>query len=170
MDEKSPVNAYTRADSSGAAEQVAIFLSGKSQDDLKGTGLQGDPGLLQGVQKDPLGIGFNSISFAYDPSTGNTIQGISIVPLDQNANGKIDDNESFYATQKDLTTAVAAGKYPSPPVRTLYLATKGDPTGPVRDFINWALTDGQAFVEPAGFSQFSPHNIKKPVDRQKKNG
>jgi phosphate transport system substrate-binding protein len=162
-DDKSPINVYTRADSSGAAEQVAIYLGGKSQDDLKGVGNVGDPGLLQAVQKDPLGIGFNSISFAYDPSTGNTIQGINVVPLDQNANGNIDDNESFYATQKDLTTAVAAGKYPSPPVRTLYLATKGGPTGPVRDFIKWALTDGQAFVEPAGFVKLSPDKIKTAV-------
>src|SRR5262249_7467472 len=143
------------------AEQIAIYLGGKSQDDLKGTGVQGDPGLLEAVRKDPLGIGFNSISFAYDPSIGGSpIQGINVVPLDQNGNGKIDENESFYTTQKDLTTAVAAGKYPSPPVRTLYFATKGDPTGPVRDFIKWALTDGQALVEPAGFVKISPDKLK----------
>src|SRR5215475_3379954 len=98
-DDKSPINAYTRADSSGAAEQVSVYLGGKSQDDLKGTGVQGDPGLLEAVRKDPLGIGYNSISFAYDPSNGSPIQGITVIPLDQNGNGKIDDNESFYATQ-----------------------------------------------------------------------
>ena len=48
-DDASPVNVYTRADSSGAADQVARYLGGSSQADLKGTGVQGDPGVLDGT-------------------------------------------------------------------------------------------------------------------------
>src|SRR5260221_173255 len=166
-DDASPVNVYTRADSSGAADQAARFLGGASQSDLRGTGVQGDPGVIEAVLKDPLGIGYNNLAFAYDPSTGNVIEGAAIVPLDQNANGKIDPEEAVYATHKDIATAIASRKYPWPPARQNYLVTKGAPKGAVLDFIKWTLTDGQAFVEDAGFIKTPDDKIKTALNALK---
>ena len=52
--------------------------------------------------------------------------------------------------------AVASGKYPSPPSRFEYLATKGKPTGLTLAFINWILTDGQKFLDAAGYVPLTP--------------
>jgi phosphate transport system substrate-binding protein len=166
-DDASPVNVYTRADSSGAADQVAKYLGGASQADLRGTGVQGDPGVIEAVLKDTLGIGYNNVAFTYDPSTNKVVEGAAVVPLDQNGNGSIDADEAVYATHKDLTNAIAAKKYPWPPSRLLYLSTKGKPQGAALDFIKWALSDGQAFVEDAGYVKVDTDKIQAALDSLK---
>ena len=64
----SPIHIYTRSDACGAAEMWAKYF-GKKQEDLLGVGVFGDPGLAQAVKRDPPGIGFNNIGYAYDANT-----------------------------------------------------------------------------------------------------
>ncbi len=45
---KTKLNVYTRSDAGGAAETWAAFL-GKKQEDLKGTGVFGDPGVAENL-------------------------------------------------------------------------------------------------------------------------
>jgi len=112
----SPIHIYTRSDACGAAEMWAKYF-GKKQEDLLGVGVFGDPGLAQAVKRDPLGIGFNNIGYAYDAQTKQQVKGLRVVPIDLNNNGKIDDDENFYNSMNDLIAAIASGKYPSPPAR-----------------------------------------------------
>jgi phosphate transport system substrate-binding protein len=149
---KAPVHIYTRSDACGAAEMWAKYF-GKKQEDLLGVGVFGDPGLAQAVKKDPLGIGFNNIGYAYDASTKKQVSGLRVVPLDLNNNGKIDPDENFYNSMNDLIAAIASGKYPSPPARELYFVVKGNPKNNkvLTAFIKWVLTDGQKFVHQAGY-------------------
>jgi phosphate transport system substrate-binding protein len=151
--EASPLHVYTRADAAGAAETWAKFLVGKDgkQEDLKGTGVSGDPGMAAAVARDPLAIGYNNIGFAYDQRTGKPVKGLLVLPLDLNGNGKLDRSENFYATRDQLLRAVADGRYPSPPARTLYFVMKGKPKGIVAEFLRWVLTDGQKIAPDAGF-------------------
>jgi len=157
--QSSPIHIYTRSDACGAAEMWAKFF-GKKQEDLLGVGVFGDPGLAQAVKKDPLGIGFNNIGYAYDATTRKQIKGIRVVPIDLNNNGKIDSDEDFYTSLDDLMAAIATGKYPSPPSRELYFVIKGSPRNNkvLADFIRWVLSDGQKFVKEAGY-------IALPKDR-----
>jgi len=145
------IHVYTRSDACGAAETWAQFLGNFKQEDLQGVAVYGDPGLASAVTQDPLGIGFNNLNFAYDADSGKPVEGLQILPLDRNDNGNIDETEDFYADKKDVMVAIADGRYPSPPARTLNLVTKGKPTGVTLAFIQWILTDGQAFVEPTGY-------------------
>jgi phosphate transport system substrate-binding protein len=162
---KAPIHTYTRSDACGAAETWAKYF-GKKQEDLLGSGVYGDPGLALAVKKDPLGIGFNNIGYAYDHNTRKQIQGLTVVPLDLNNNGKIDADESFYNTLDEIVEAIAQGKYPSPPARDLYFVTKGKPQNRiVMEFIRWALTDGQKFVKDAGYINLSNEKIKKEIDK-----
>jgi phosphate transport system substrate-binding protein len=162
---KAPIHVYTRSDACGAAETWAKYF-GKKQEDLLGSGVYGDPGLALAVKKDPLGIGFNNIGYAYDHNTRNQIQGLTVVPLDLNNNGKIDAGESFYNTLDEIVAAIAQGKYPSPPARDLYFVTKGKPQNKiVTEFIRWALTDGQKYVKEAGYINLSNEIIKNELDK-----
>jgi len=147
-----PIHVYTRSDACGAAEMWAKFY-GKKQEDLLGVGVFGDPGLAQAVKKDPLGIGFNNIGYAYDATTKKQVKGLRVVPLDLNSNGKIDADENFYNSMNDIITAIASGKYPSPPARELYFVAKGSPKNNklLAEFIRWVLTDGQKYVHEAGY-------------------
>lgn len=144
------IHVYTRSDSCGAAETLANYL-GKKQDDLQGIGVYGDPGLLEAVKNDRLGIGFNNIGYAYDMQTKAQVEGIRIVPIDVNENGRIDLEEDFYNTKDDIVEAIGLGLYPSPPARDLYLVTKNKFTDVTEEFVKWILTDGQNYIEEAGY-------------------
>jgi phosphate transport system substrate-binding protein len=163
---KSPVHVYTRSDACGAAEMWAKYF-GKKQEDIQGVGVYGDPGLAQAVRKDPLGIGFNNIGYAYDASSKTQIKGLKVVPLDLNNNGKVDPDENFYDAMPDLINAIAAGKYPSPPARELYFVVKGDPRNNkvLTTFIRWVLSDGQKFVFEAGYINLPEKRIAEELKK-----
>lgn len=156
-----PIHVYTRSDACGAAEIWAKFF-GKKQEDLLGVGVFGDPGLAMAVRKDPLGIGYNNIGYAYDATTRKQLPGLRVLPVDLNDNGKIDPDEDFYTSMNDLITAISTGKYPSPPARELYFVIKGNPAANkvLSDFVRWVLTDGQKFINEAGYISLSKEKIE----------
>jgi phosphate transport system substrate-binding protein len=160
------IHLYTRSDSAGASDVWAQFLGGKGQADLKGIGVNGDPGLLDAVIKDPLGIGYNNLGYAFDLSTGKLPAGAVVVPIDANKNGTADPEEVI-STLAEASNAVATGKYPSPPARVENVVTKGKPSGLVQTFIVWILTDGQKFVPEAGFVQLTPDLIAQALAKVK---
>jgi phosphate transport system substrate-binding protein len=159
------IHVYTRSDACGAGEVWAKFM-GKKQEDLLGSGVYGDPGLALAVKKDPLGIGFNNIGYAYDSKTKKQIDGIRVVPLDLNNDGNITADEDFYGTMNDLTGAIASGKYPSPPARNLYFVTKGKPENEiVKVFLKWVLTEGQEYVRESGYITISNQEITSELKK-----
>ena len=160
-----PVHVYTRSDACGAAEVWAKFF-GKKQEDLLGSGVYGDPGLGLAISKDPLGIGYNNIGYAYDSKTKKQLTGLRVVPLDINGDGKITPDENFYDTMDDLVAAIASGKFPSPPARELYFVTNGKPQKEiVRRFLKWVLTEGQKFVNEAGYITLSKESITRELKK-----
>jgi phosphate transport system substrate-binding protein len=157
--DKTVLHVYTRSDACGAAETWAAFL-GKRQEDLKGIGVYGDPGLAEAVRRDPLGIGFNNINYAYDAKTLKPLSGIMILPIDLDGSGKIEPAESLYQDRDAITAAIARGAYPSPPARDLYLVSKGRPQNPLQvEFLRWVLNEGQKFVAETGYIGLSPEKL-----------
>ena len=162
-----PVHLYIRSDACGAGETWAKYL-GKKQEDLKGTAVFGDPGVDAAVQKDPIGLGYNNIAYAYDLKTKRPHAGILVFPIDVNNNGKVDGAENFYVTSSQLISAIAQGKYPSPPSRELYLVSNGKPTKPaVIAFLKYILTQGQKENVPNGYIGVSSSALKASIAKLK---
>ncbi|MFH1612223.1 MAG: PstS family phosphate ABC transporter substrate-binding protein [bacterium] len=162
------IHIYTRSDDCGAAETWAEYLS-FSQKDLRGTGVYGDPGVAEIIKKDPLGIGFNNINYAYDSKTKMQVKGLRVIPIDLNDNGKIDPEENFYNHQNNLIKAITNGIYPSPPARDLYFVTYGKPKRTaVVEFIKWVLTDGQQYIAESGYINLSKNKIMKELKKIEK--
>jgi phosphate transport system substrate-binding protein len=158
--ENTAMNIYTRSDACGAAQMWAEYL-GKSQEDLLGTGIFGDPGIAEAVKNDVLGIGFNNVIYVYDIKTRDKNPGIEIIPIDLNENGLIDSDEQVYNKLDDIMTAIQTGKYPAPPARDLYLISKGKPQNRVViEFLKWIVTDGQKFVNEAGYVKISEEKLQ----------
>ena len=165
--ENNDVIVYTRSDACGAAGTWAKYLGGK-QENLKGIGIYGDPGLAEAVAKDQMGIGFNNTIFIYDINTGTKRPGIEVIPIDLNENGSIDPEENFYNTFDAILKAIAGGIYPSPPARELYFVSKGKPQKQVTlDFLEWTLTDGQKFVKEAGYVTIDKEKINGYLEKLK---
>jgi phosphate transport system substrate-binding protein len=158
------INVFTRSDACGAADVWAKYL-GYKQEDLKGVGVYGDPGLADAVKRDRLGVGYNNIGFAYDASTGVPLDGLAIIPLDLNDNGEIEPQEQLYATRDQITDAINTGKYPSPPSRELNLVTKGSFSGPTQKFVRWILTDGQKYVQESGYIALPQERINQQLSK-----
>lgn len=158
-----PIHVFTRSDAAGAPATWAEYL-GKSQEDLLGIGVYGDPGLLEAVIKDPLGIGYNNLNYAYDQETGEPVAGARIIPVDLNDNGRADPEE-IYDTKEQAVNAVATSIYPSPPARDLNLVTHGQPAGLSREFIEWILTEGQQHVGQAGYVALSADRISAEIEK-----
>lgn len=144
------IHLLTRADACGAA-QIWAKLLGYYQGDLLGTEIVGDPGIAAEVARDRLALGYNNMNYAYDIQTGEPATGLAIVPIDFNGNGQIDVSEDFYQNKTTLIEAIQRGDYPSPPARDLNLVTKGKPSGKVKDFLVWILTDGQEYISEVGY-------------------
>jgi phosphate transport system substrate-binding protein len=161
---KDKVHVYTRSDACGAAETWAQYLGRKNQEDLKGIGVYGDPGLAEAVRKDPLGMGYNNLGYAYDFKSGLPQEGLQIVPIDVNENGKIDPEEDL-KTKSQAVRAVSKGIYPSPPARELYLATKDSYKGLTRVFIRWILTDGQKYVDEVGYIKLTLSQVNEALKK-----
>ena len=158
------IHVYTRSDICGAAATWGLFLGG-TQGDLLGEGKFGDPGIVQAIQKDPLGIGYNNLIYAY--GLGDVApQGTVLLPLDLNANGLADPDEILDTRQK-AADAVASGLYPAPPSRELYLVTNGKPQGIVQAFLTWALTDGQAYVERSGYVRLTDEQLGISLEKNR---
>lgn len=162
-----PIHPYTRADASGAGEMAAKYLGANAQDELNGVAVQGDPGLLEAVRGDSAGLGYNNIAFAYDPESGQPFKGIAIIPLDLNDNGRLDEEEKIYADRSMIVDAIAAGKYPSPPSRVLYLVVKDQPSDAVKSFLRWILADGQQYVSEVGYVRLPDTLLQAGIDQLK---
>lgn len=158
------VRVYTRSDACGAAETWAAYLGNRKQEDLKGVAVYGDPGLTEAVRKDVRGIGYNNLNYAFAGGTGMPVDGISVISIDINGNGRIDPEEDIGSKRKAIG-AIRSGVYPSPPARNLYLVVKGSFGGPAREFIRWILTDGQQFVDEAGYIGLAEQQIRDALSR-----
>jgi phosphate transport system substrate-binding protein len=153
-----PIHVFTRSDAAGAPATWAAYLGDKKQEDLLGLGVYGDPGVLDAVIKDPLGIGFNNLNYAFDAETGQPVAGARVAPLDVNNNNQTDPEE-IYDTRAQAVSAVVSGRYPSPPARELNLVTRGKPDGLAKEFITWILTDGQQYVEEVGYVSLATQQL-----------
>lgn len=132
-----PLHVYTRSDSCGAAATWAKYTGNKKQEDLKGVGIFGDPGLLEAVKKDPLGVGYNNFSYIFTRE-GMVVKGAKIVPIDSNENG-VADSDEIYETRDAAIKAIESGRYPVS--RKNYFFVKGKPQGLVKEFIRFALSE-----------------------------
>ncbi|MFH2141004.1 MAG: substrate-binding domain-containing protein [Bacteroidota bacterium] len=165
--DNSKMNIYTRSDACGAAEMWGKFLD-KNQESLLGIGVFGDPGIADAIKNDISGIGYNNIGYIYDITSGLPYEGITVLPVDINANGKIDSEENFYSSLKEILTAIKNNNYPSPPSRDLYFVSNGKPANIiVIEFLNWILTDGQKYVDASGYVQFTEEKIKSELEKLK---
>jgi phosphate transport system substrate-binding protein len=167
---KVKLESFTRSDACGAAEMWAKYLQGKKQEDLQGLGVNGDPGIADAIRKNTNGIGYNNLNFVYDMTTRKPYEGIAVVPIDFNGNGKIDPEENIYGTLDEVMKAIQNGVYPSPPARDLYFVAGGKPTNKlVLTFLNWVLTDGQKYLSEAGYVPVSSEKLSMGIEKIKGN-
>jgi len=165
---KVDLQVFTRSDACGAADMWAKYLNNKKQEDILGLGVNGDPGVADAVRKNVEAIGYNNLGFVYEMQTRKIYPGLAVIPIDINGNGKIDPEENFYDNIDMVMKAINDGRYPSPPARDLYLVSGGKPTNKlVLNFLQWLLSDGQKFVNEAGYVTIKPEQVTSELQKLK---
>ncbi len=160
-----PVHVYTRSDSCGAAASFAKFLGNRKQENLKGIGIYGDPGILEAVLKDPLGIGYSNFSYVFGRD-GKHMPGIVPVPIDADGNGLAEGIEVI-TTREDAIRAIDSKKYPAS--RKNYFYVKGEIGGLKKDFLRFVLSDeGERIVRAVGTSLPVPRKEREEIVRKLK--
>ncbi|MDP2890108.1 MAG: hypothetical protein Q8P34_14225 [Bacteroidota bacterium] len=121
--------------------------------------------LILAVQKDVYAIGFCKLTDVRDASTNNTIEGIKLLPIDKNKNGRIDNFENIYENLSDFTRGVWIGKYPHDLCGSIYAASSAKPTDEnTLAFLTWILSDGQQFLNQNGYSDLASVEIQSNID------
>ena len=159
------ITLFTRSDACGAAAMWAAYL-GVNQEDLLGLGIFGDPGVADAVRNERYGMGYNNVAYVYDISTRQKYENLEVIPLDLDGNGSITPEENFYASLDSVVSAIKKGLYPSPPARDLYFVAHGKPQREVVIlFIEWILTEGQQYLQEAGYVSLSDQKIAEELRR-----
>jgi len=150
------LNIYTRSDACGAGRVWARYL-GVQQDDLLGEKVFGDQGVANALRTDTFGFGYNNLAYVFDFKTRKVAEGLCIVPVDFNGNGKLDEQELFYGSLNNVLEAIKNGIITSPPARELYFISKGKPDRKlVVEFLKFIFSDGQEIVRELGYVEISP--------------
>lgn len=162
----SPIQVYVRSDAAGAAETWAKFFKA-NQEDLKGVGIFGDPGLAQVVKDDPLAIGFNNLNYVFDLNSKRAAAGIRALPIDLNANGVLDKNEDFYQNLDSLTNSIAKNQYPSPPARDLFFVLRKNASSKlIKTFLTFILQkEAQKQLLANGYVPLDEEHIRESLKR-----
>ncbi len=149
---KTPLTLYVRDRPVCAVKAFASHF-GTDPKELKGAGITGDDNdLVDAVRNDINGLSFNNLGFIYDVKTRKVTQGLAVIPIDLNENGKIDNDESIYATLDDVLNFIERTQHPrfvNEPVNFVF--SKGSSNASAGLFLNWVLTTGQRFQHELGF-------------------
>jgi glycine cleavage system H lipoate-binding protein len=109
--------------------------------------------MIENIQTDPMAIGFVRLADVLG-TDNNLIGNLQFLPMDRNENGVLDYNEKIYANVNEFKRGVWIGKYPQSLITNIYAATGLNTNNQaVTGFLNWMVTDGQKWMEPAGYTE-----------------
>jgi len=150
--EASPITLYTRDKPACAAKTFAAHFEHDPKA-IQGVGVKGDDqDLAKAVKADVNGISFNNLGFIYDLNTRKPVEGLAIIPLDLNGNGKVDKEEQCYGTLDEVIAYVEKThnkKFVTENVNFLFSKSSSNMAAGI--FLHWALTQGQQFSHAFGF-------------------
>jgi phosphate transport system substrate-binding protein len=160
--QKYEVNLYTRESRSCAPIAFASHF-GFDQSAIKGKGISGeDKYLIHAVKKDSAGVTYNNLGFIYDLTTRKPVEGISVIPLDLNGNGKLDAEEKIFDDLDKVIEKLESDKIASIPVENINVVYNVDNTNKnIKLFLSWVLEQGQKYNHDYGFLTFDSETLSK---------
>jgi len=162
---KEPYTIYTRLQKAGAPITFSKYF-GFQQKDIQGKSIAGaDEHLLKAVLRDSTALSYLPLNLVYDQKTGKPLQGVTILPVDLNGNGKVSDDEKFY---DNLTTVIQRLEERSQEeinnVPIEYLNFSVDKSGSSPEaiaFLQWVIQNGGNDLHAFGFLKPEQSRLEK---------
>jgi phosphate transport system substrate-binding protein len=152
---KTPFTVYTRLQKAGAPIVFSKYFK-HQQKDIKGTAIAGaDEHLLKALLRDSVGVSYLPLSLIYDRQTRKPAEGLAVLPVDLNGNGKVSDDEKFFDNLdkviEHLETADSDDRE-NVPVEYLHLSIDKQNASPEAiDFLKWVNENGQGYLHEFGY-------------------
>jgi glycine cleavage system H lipoate-binding protein/ABC-type phosphate transport system substrate-binding protein len=117
--------------------------------------LENPQAVITSVQKDIYSIGFCRLSDLMNEK-GELLQGINLLPIDKNGNGRVDSFESIYSSPVSLIRGIWIGKYPHELCGSIVAASGEKPEGEnLTAFLSWVTTRGGDYLAMYGYSDIA---------------
>jgi glycine cleavage system H lipoate-binding protein/ABC-type phosphate transport system substrate-binding protein len=162
--EKSKAVLY-RINDESISNGLTLFLK---TDKIKTGGIEVENGenMILAIQKDPFAIGFCKMISILDPGNQGIAENISLLPIDRNGNGLIENTEKIYDDFNVFSRGVWIGKYPKVLISNIYSISQVQPDNESGiAFLKWIFTDGQQFLSGNGYSDLLLTERQTTVDR-----
>jgi ABC-type phosphate transport system substrate-binding protein len=149
---KIPVTVYTRLQKAGAPITFAHYY-GYEQQDIKGKVIAGaDEHLIKALLKDSTGVSYATLNLLYNVKNKNVLPGLTIIPVDQDDNGRISENEKSYSNLDALLQSLEEKERKNIPVEYLHLSIGKLNTNPeALKFLLWVIENSQDNLHALGF-------------------
>lgn len=173
---KEPYTIYTRLQKAGAPVTFAKYF-GHEHKDIVGKSIAGsDEHLLKAILRDSTAVSYLPLTLAYDHNSKKPVEGLSILPVDLNGNGKINDEEKFYDDMGrviDQLEQESAKEINNIPVEYLHMSVDGNGTPEAISFLRWVIRNGQGDLHDFGYlnpepSRFQPDKFEQFASKRLK--
>ena len=162
-EDKSPLPVhYYYVEGKIAQEQLHGFL-GEENFEIMGSAVKGMVELREAVQQDAAALAFCNLNDILDPEKNCFPEKIKLLPIDRNANGKIDYFENIYNDPNHFSRGIWVGKFPPQLVSHVYAIAANKPgTEAEQELLKWILTEGQKLLAKQGYTELfsSERNAK----------
>ncbi|HEX6893227.1 MAG TPA: hypothetical protein VF141_21100 [Chryseolinea sp.] len=152
---KSPFTIYTRLQKAGVPVTFAKYF-GHEHKDIVGKSIAGsDEHLLKALLRDSTGVSYLPLTLAYNHASKKPVDGLAVLPVDLNGNGKVNDEEKFYS---DLNTVILQledkpiKEINNIPVEYIHMSVdriNGSPEA--ISFLRWIIHNGQDTLHEFGY-------------------
>jgi phosphate transport system substrate-binding protein len=162
---KAPFTVYTRMQKAGVPSVFANYF-GFEQKNINGKGIAGsDEHLLKAMLRDSTGISYLPLTLAYDHVTRKPVAGLTVLPVDVDGNGKVNDGEKFFGNLDEVIRRVeSAGTrdVKNIPVEYLHLSVnKNRASAQAVAFLQWVNENGQKYLNEFGYLLPEPTRFDK---------
>jgi phosphate transport system substrate-binding protein len=151
---KAPYNVYTRLQKAGVPMIFSKYF-GFQQKDIKGNGIAGaDTHLVKALLRDSTGLTYFPTPVIFQPD-GKPFDGLTVIPVDLNGNGKVSDDEKFVDDFQNIIDKLEnadPGDVKNVPIDYLHLSVDKQNASPEAiDFLKWVNENGHKHLHSFGF-------------------
>jgi phosphate transport system substrate-binding protein len=163
---RAPFKVYTRLQKAGAPVTFARYF-GFSQENIKGKAIAGaDEHLIKALLRDTIGISYSNPGLIYDLDSRKVLSGLSIIPVDADDNGRVSNDEKFYADLDHALVRLEEGSVKNVPLEYLHLSLpKHGYNAEALRFLLWVIDNSQDDLHQFGFLKPEPKRFEDEKEK-----
>jgi len=161
-----PFTVYTRLQKAGAPLTFAKYF-GYEQQQIKGKTIAGaDEHLIKALLKDDTGITYTVPGLAYDLTTRKATEGLTIIPVDLDGNGKVSKEEKTVDNLDQFLEKLETEKVKNVPVEYVHFSIAKNNSNPeAKKFLLWVASHSDEDLHQFGY--LKPEAKRLQVEKEK---